>query len=428
MAGERGLERYRKERDDFRLLLHGLEADTSPDRQLTVIVVRAILDRYDTIIRCAEEGRPFIASYYANAPELFVAMDLPWYMLLQSVFLPISEPFLPDDVDASVTAGLGIDMCTLIRLGIYYLKAGRFPVPTAYIGLLSPCDGATVANETVFQNDEWRGVPLFSTDPPYPDDERGTAFFGDELRRMVAFLEEHTGHCLDVERLRQVIVESNKQYDLWIEYNELRKAVPCPLGAGKGAQAWLLAQNYLVGDPEGTEWFRQLVSLAERRVQAGEGDVPDERIRLFWFDIRPVWFLDVSTWLKDEWRASVVMDMTGYAPYTAIDTSSEEAMFAGLAKRYMCDVPMVRQARGTADVLVNDLVRGVKDYKIDCVVWPAHMGHKDAGATVGIAREVCHDIGVPFLEIGLDLFDRRYTTMDEVKDRFSRFFSAMGLG
>jgi hypothetical protein len=189
-----------------------------------------------------------------------------------------------------------------------------------------------------------------------------------------------------------------------------------------------VAQNFLVGDPRGTEWFRKLVAITEKRVQEGKGDVTDERIRLLWFDLRPVWFHEVSEWLKKEWGACIVMDMTGYAPYTLIDTSSEESMFKGLAKRNMCDVPMVRQARGVADNFVSDLVRIVRDYRIDCVVWPAHMGHKDGSASIGIMREVCRDLGVPFLLLGLDAFDRRYTAMDEVKDKFSRFFSTMGLG
>jgi hypothetical protein len=35
---------------------------------------------------------------------------------------------------------------------------------------------------------------------------------------------------------------------------------------------------------------------------------------------------------------------------------------------------------------------------------------------------------VPFLSIGLDLFDKRYTAIDEVKDRISKFFQASDLG
>jgi hypothetical protein len=56
------------------------------------------------------------------------------------------------------------------------------------------------------------------------------------------------------------------------------------------------------------------------------------------------------------------------------------------------------------------------------------MGHKDGSASIGIMHQVCRDIGVPFLALGLDLFDKRYTSIDHLKDRFSGFFDTMGLG
>jgi len=43
-----------------------------------------------------------------------------------------------------------------------------------------------------------------------------------------------------------------------------------------------------------------------------------------------------------------------------------------------------------------------------------------------LMREVCRDLQVPFLHIGLDGFDPRYTTVEEIKDKFSQFFTAMG--
>jgi hypothetical protein len=56
------------------------------------------------------------------------------------------------------------------------------------------------------------------------------------------------------------------------------------------------------------------------------------------------------------------------------------------------------------------------------------MGHKDGSAATGIMRETCRELDVPFLHIGLDLFDRRYTSPEEVKDRIAKFFTGMGLG
>jgi hypothetical protein len=129
-----------------------------------------------------------------------------------------------------------------------------------------------------------------------------------------------------------------------------------------------------------------------------------------------------------EWGAVIVMDMFSYCPYTLVDTSSEESMFHDLAKRNLMDTTMIRQAVGVADNFANDIVRIVRDYKIDCVIWPAHMGHKDGAASIGIMREICRDLSVPFLPLGIDTFDPRYTTPDEVKNKMSQFFTAMGLG
>jgi hypothetical protein len=42
-------------------------------------------------------------------------------------------------------------------------------------------------------------------------------------------------------------------------------------------------------------------------------------------------------------------------------------------------------------------------------------------------QEACREIGVPFLDIRMDIFDRRYTTADQIKDKFTRFFRGMGL-
>jgi benzoyl-CoA reductase subunit B len=424
---ERGLEHFKQERDALQLILQMYEKNQSPESQLSTTLIGAMLETAQKIIAAAQARRPFIATSYGNAPELLVALDLPWYPLLLVTYLPTRQPFVLEEIDEAVRFGLGTDTCTLIRLGISNVKAGRVPLPTAFVGLLSPCDGASALHQAVAHDKYWRNVPTFCTDPPYWDNEHSINFHAKELRLMVSFLEEHTGHKLDIDRLREVVRESNKQYKLWSKYNELRRTVPCPPAATKGAQAWNIAQNFMVGDPRGTEWFRKLVSITKQQVKEGKGYAANERIRLLWFDVPALWLSDLTKWLREEWGACIVMDMMGYASET-IDTSSEESMFRGLAKRNLCELPMVRQVHGTADTLANDIVQVVKDYKIDCVIWPAHMGHKDGSASVGIMRKVCRDIGVPFLSLGVDLFDKRYTSIDHLKDRLSEFFSTMGLG
>jgi benzoyl-CoA reductase/2-hydroxyglutaryl-CoA dehydratase subunit BcrC/BadD/HgdB len=430
---KKALARYKEERDWFKILHDATKVMPGEEYRLQEKLLTILLDSKATVVDCVENEKPFIGGYFCNAPELFNAMNLPWFMLMETPFLAASAPYLMQDIDGSEEMGLSADLCTAIRLPIYYIESGLMPVPSAVLGLLYPCDGAPMLHQVLEHNEAWKDVPIFSCDPPYTSDERAVNYFADELRRMVDFLQKHTRRTIDMKRLVEVCDESNKAYSLWQEYNELRRNVPSPHGWEiGGAQAFAISQCFVAGDPRCTDWFRQLLKCGEERIKNGEGASKTEgwkeKIRLFWFDIMPYgWIFEFMPWLEEELGAVIVMDMFGNFPYTLIDTSSEETMFHDLAKRNLLDSPMIRQARGTAENFSGDIRRIVKDYKIDCVIWPGHMGHKDGSATIAIMRQTCAELGVPFLHIGLDLFDRRYTSVEEVKDKVSEFFHGMGL-
>ena len=431
---EKSLARYKQERDWFALLREGTKMLPGEEGRLQEKLLTILLDSKETVVDCVENDKPFIAGYFCNAPELFHAMNLPWYMLMETPFLAASAPYLLSDVEGAENMGIGTDLCTAIRLPIYYIESGLMPVPTAVLGLLYPCDGAPMLHQVLEHNKAWKDVPIYSCDPPYTSDERAVEYFADELRRMADFLQKHTGKTLDMKKLALVCEESNRSYTLWQDYNELRRNVPCPHGWEiGGAQAFAISQCFVAGDPRCTDWFRQLYKCGELKIREGKGASATEgwkeKIRLFWFDIMPYgWIFELMPWLEEEWGAVIVMDMFSNFPYTLIDTSSEKTIFHGLAKRNLLDAPMIRQARGTAENFSNDIRRIVKDYKIDCVIWPGHMGHKDGAATTGIMRETCRELAVPFLHIGLDLFDRRYTNPEEVRNKVSEYFRGMGLG
>jgi benzoyl-CoA reductase/2-hydroxyglutaryl-CoA dehydratase subunit BcrC/BadD/HgdB len=432
MANEEhpGIARYKEERDRFRFMYELSQQAEDPEMKHAGLLGKLMSEARGRIVDAYEAGEPFVANNYCTAPEVAVAMDLPWLMLYDAPFMGASEATLHDEIDATAAMGLGSDLCTAIRSSIYYVENDLVPIPTAVVGFIFPCDGMAMLHQVIRHSKGWRHVPMFSPDPPYFPDHRSVDYFANELRKMAAFLEQTTGRKLDLYRLKAVIEEGEKQYALWLEYNELRRARPCPHGFDQGgAKCFTVAQFLQVGQPEGTRWFAELVALAEERVKKGVGAVAIEKIRLFWFDIMPTgWTYDFMPWLEQEWGAVIVMDMFGNHPYTPIDTSSEEEMWRGLAKRGVFDTPMVRQATGPAEGFVNDLVRIVKDYQIDVVVWPGHMGHKESLATFGIMRETCRELRVPFLDLRVDIFDKRYTTPDQIKDKFSQFFTGLGLG
>ncbi len=426
---EKAIKLYKDDIAYMQMLQDMLAADTSEEGAINRAVIQAVMDRSNDVLRCIEEDEPFIASWYPYSAEFLTAMDVTWWMFAQTAFLGIESPHVCDDVDGGERL-LGSDFCTVLRLLVYYVEADMSPKPSALVALLHPCDGTVIAHQTI-KHGKWADVPIFGADPPYWDNERAINYYANEMRKLVKFVSEITGKKLDIDRLREVCEQSNKNYALWQEYNELRRAVPCPHDWTLGPpQAFATATYYYVGKPEGEEWFKKLIANAERRIKEKvEPIAGGERIRVLWFDILPLlWQFDIQPWLESEWGVNIVMNMFGYTPYTPIDTKNEDTMFHDMAKRSLNDFPMVRQARGVADNFLSDIEKIVKDYSIDCVIWPGHMGHKDGSANVGMMREKCREIGVPFLYIGLDLFDKRYTSPDEVKDILSRFFSQHGLG
>jgi benzoyl-CoA reductase/2-hydroxyglutaryl-CoA dehydratase subunit BcrC/BadD/HgdB len=427
---DKQLERLKGDKALLQGLVDMLGMDPSEEADINRFVLKTVMDKYDEIMNCAENDIPFMAAYFANCPEIFTAMDVPWWIFLQTPFLGVSSPFLASDTDETEKMGLATEFCTVLRLAMFYVAKDLTPKPAGLIALLHPCDGTVIIHQAIAKSKAWHDVPVFGADSPYWEDERTYKYYAEETKRMVDFVTQCTGKKLDIDRLREVCKISNQIYQLWADYNELRKAVPCPHDWTIGPpQCFALACYYYPGKIEAVDWFKKVVANAEKRVKAKQGMAAGERIRVLWFDILPIlWQFDISPWLEQEWGVNIVMNMFGYTPYEPIDTKNEYTMFRDLAKRSLTQVPMIRQARGVADNFLADIERIVKDYKIDCVIWPGHMGHKDGNASIGMMREKCREIGVPFLSIGLDLFDKRYTAIDVVKDRISKFFQASGLG
>ena len=221
---------------------------------------------------------------------------------------------------------------------------------------------------------------------------------------------------------------------MFMEYNELKRAVPCPVPSFSGAAivSAIMGTSTTVGRPEATDYIRAKLAHTEELVKAKKGAIPNEKIRAYWFDLPPGYYQGglgaLAAWMAQEWGVNVVQDFISDCPFTPIDTSTDDNIFEGLAKRSLLDTHMIRQSRGRANIMLNDLVRVVKDYKIDCVIHAIHMGHKDQSANIGLVRDACRELGVPVLQFTLDILDPRYTPLEEVKEKLSRFFMAMGLG
>ncbi len=425
---KKGIARHQQWCNEWRGIISMIEQSPHPD-PLQIEALRLLLEHDERTIECIEKGEPLLSSWYGNAIEIYAAMGIHYFCPTDGLQLhsPMNQYHDLEEIDRT---NIPSDVCTLIKYSMYgVIGKDILPTPTAIIAMMEPCDGQLVLHEAMKNTEEWGDVPVFALDPPYGTSDEDFQYFAGELKRMILFLEDITGRKMDYGKLREVVEETNHQYEAWAEYNELRRAVPCPRPSWEGSQAiWGVTQHIRAGYPRATKLIRNFVAAAEANVKNHQGAVPNERIRILWADITPVWTYELAPWLAEHWGANVVMDYQGDTPYQHIDTSSEESMLFGLARRCLDEVPMIRQGRGTVARAIEDVTRMIREYKIDCVFFPCHVGHKDVAGVGNFLRLLCRDLKIPMLELSVELFDPRYTPMDILKNQISQFFSVTGLG
>ena len=406
------------------------------DLKLIVPIFDVELAALEKTITHIEENKFFACGSYYAFPEVFTAMDIHWYQPLVPLvdgFLVVFSDSLMEELLAEIDQStLPSSACTLHKIWDVRYYSGRMPIPSINTRVFFPCDGGKATMDSITLHKDWQNVPTFDFDAPYKNDDLAKQYYAGELRRFIEFLEKHSGRKYEKSKLQAVVEETNKQYELLMDINELNRSIPAPFGSFAGFFPWHMVQNNPIsnGSRETTKFLETWYDYGITRLKRDRAELEkEERIRLLWIDGPPFWGMEFNTLLKEEFGAKIVMDMNSFISASAvIDTSTEQSMFEGLASRNTYNPIMVNVVQNTIDDLLQRIEFIVEAYNIDCVIGPGHKGHKDCSASLGLINDTCKGIGVPVLNYSFDLFDPRYTTIDEMKVIFSTFFDAMGLG
>lgn len=375
-------------------------------------------------------GTPIVACNDDFFPELFAALDLPYYFTVrQGLEGAFHVGKGPEAVDGYNELGGAGTLCSLQKAAAYLLAKGLLPKPAAIVMTFTSCDGQTALNEQMSNYKSWVAAPKLSMDASFEKDEASMVYLGKQWMEVIPFLEKATGRKLDWDRFKEVCEESNKQCELMFEFQELRRVRPSPIRAEWGFIAYMGARWAACGKSEGTAWLERLLAATEQRVKDKKGiDGVTEKIRYSWFDILPCWSDKLFPRLEQTFGAVNLVDLFGYnAPWPVIDTSTKESIFTSLAKRFLIGNPMTRQIFALSSVYGGDAVHIAKTFKCDAMIMPSHVGHKDGAASHKIVKDMFRDLGIPFLVVGCDVFDERYMTPDVVFDKIAAFFEASGL-
>ena len=142
-------------------------------------------------------------------------------------------------------------------------------------------------------------VPVYEVGMPWPQYESDydyrevqdyyVKYIVEQLQGLVEFMEKHTGHKMDWDRLAELVDITDNTWDLIWETYELRKAKPCPMDTGD-AMNTMVPIAFMMGTQEAYDFFLELNAELKQKIANGEGVIPDEKYRLLWGGGLPSWF------------------------------------------------------------------------------------------------------------------------------------------
>ncbi|MFC1474450.1 2-hydroxyacyl-CoA dehydratase subunit D [bacterium] len=356
-------------------------------------------------------------------PEILKGMGLnPWMAEFLGIIVPlINTKSMEHYIDVAENEGIPPDVCSLPKSTMGLVLEGEMPQPIAAVASNMPCDGGMSSYALIEREMK---VPTFRLDVPYDFySERAVEYFVGELKRMIAWLEEHTPGRMDWDRLRAVCDERNQYVELEYELWDMLRERPAPMAAEAVYLNHLMWGIALPGDPRGTNTMRKVVEFA-REVRKRGGAVPNEKYRVILWNPPTLIFPELFVWAEQAYGAAMIMDMLTYHRHPFIDTSTPDTMLRGLSQTIM-QGPMARHTRGPAANFFGDLFHMYERFDIDMIWMAAHIGCKNTQALMGMFREKCRERGIPLLAIDYDLSDTRIVPPEDMRGQVERFMETV---
>jgi benzoyl-CoA reductase/2-hydroxyglutaryl-CoA dehydratase subunit BcrC/BadD/HgdB len=393
-----------------------------PDSKL---ILELIIGYYKGLYEATIEGKSVAWINFGIPPELFWAMDITPFAIDavngQSAVMNVEGTLKWID---SAHTHIPDYLCSTNKVVLGAAFEGDLEPPAILAVPSSPCDSNLATYPLIA---EYFGFPYYCVDMPYAINgaipEKGLQYMAKEIKGLVAALEKATGKRLDFDRLKETMECVNKCHEYILKLSELRQgAVPSPYSSMEA-----LAETPLItcvmGQPKVLEYYEKQYEKTKAKVEKGEGHLPDEKIRLVWIYGAPVFDYSVFDWLEQEYGAVSVGNMsTNMIKGPIEDISTPDAIFRGLAEK-TANMPMVRECGGTWDVYLDAAIDLCQRYKADAAVFGGHVACKGNWAIAKMVKDRVHEeIGVPVLNLEVDLFDPRVTPAEAARGMIEDFF------
>jgi len=321
-------------------------------------------------------------------------------------------------MDYMVNHGLPADTCTFPKIATGAVVSGQFPSASCIISSNLPCDSG---QSSYYAMQRKLNLPMYTVDIPYNfNEEEGIDAVKEDWYGAIKFLEKHTGHKMDWDRLKVLCENYNKKLELELEEREMLRTDRPPLAGAVIQRNHTVHMNVNGGSEEAVEAFQETYDLMKNAFKNGELAVKNLRYRAVLWNPTTMCYYNWMSWIEQVWGVAILADMETYGNEKFIDTSSNDAMMSSIA--FLSNSgPMSRHTRGSQEHYIRDFNKMAQDYNADFVIVAAHMSCRNSQAMTGIIREECKKHNMPLCMIDYELFDNRIVSRQGIRDQISNF-------
>ena len=405
-------------------LVDGYLKKATPSFQLksTAKYLQLVAKNVENAIHAHDRGKKYAVHSTQFPNEFFIPMGIE--PLFNEMYTTVVNMFSDDNqayIGIAQEMGFPCYNCSYYSCFYGMIEAGAWPKPDMICYSSSPCDNTPKGQEGAARA---MGVPSFGLDRPYKlFTPQAQAYWKKEHQELIKFLEKQTGKKMDYDHLKEVAGLSYKATKIYMEINELRSAIPTPLGA-EATFAAMAAYRAWVGYPELVTFLTEFRDELEERVAKGIGAIPEERFRYACYSSLPWFDLTTMNLIEQKFKAVNVMDILQWWREDADWLFDPDDPVGSLA--YRVTFHPANPLHGTMADLAEEVRQMVLKTKPDGIIFFNTLGCRHERGGVKIAKDLVErDFGIPWANVDVDVIDKTFTTKEKIAEQLEGFFETV---
>lgn len=365
------------------------------------------------------EHTVFIHSMVPN--EIFQAMGIKTCRIEQAAnSLCMSDQHAEEKyLDEMYNRGLLENTCTYSTQAPGMILSGEYPTKCqAVIAAAMPCEAHFQGYGLIEKEID---APFYWLDLPYDfDNPERLKDYVQDLKGMIAFLEEHTGHKMDWDKLRYFCENHNRVIKAELERFEYNRT-DCPPLTDDGIWLSHLQCFHLESSTdEDVQLMERTAELAAKAYEKRQPMCDNLRFRTVIWSTPLFFYPGLWNWMEQCWGVAALCDMESFGQFRLIDTSTPDTMLYGLADSW-CHGTMSRHLRGPVQNWIDGLNELNEQFRPDFVLNLNHNNCRSHLSMTGYITEWARQKKVPVCNVNENFYDTRVCTRQGVRDQINNF-------